>query len=203
MRFFLQNSTITHCPESGEWSVNNSSLPRRLRLARRACSWPSLHVNELSRVRPQASVQTHTLLCFDKVTLEYCSRSHDLTCWVKLKRNVILDQFNLNTIHGGFMECSRRYWLSLQSKKMHQQHTHRSLSRWERRFFIGETAGSCAEAELQNWAFDNLHTLISELHISRTGGNLIRLVVLQEHSSILLFFHSGWYQSSVSGRRRD
>ncbi len=53
----------------------------------------------------------------------------------------------------------------------------------ERNVFIRETAGSCAEDP----SFNNLHALISNLHISGTGGNLIRLVVLQEHSFILLF----------------
>lgn len=48
---------------------------------------------------------------------------------------------------------------------------------------MSEPAGCCAEAELSS---DNLHTLIFQLHIWRTGGNLIRLVVVHEHSSILL-----------------
>lgn len=53
-------------------------------------------------------------------------------------------------------------------------------------FYQGDSRKLCwsRAAEL---SFNNLHTLISDLHISGTGGNLIRLVVLQEHSFILLF----------------
>lgn len=77
-----------NCSKSREWSVNNSDLPQRLRWARRAPSWPSLHVNELSSVRPQALVQTHSVMFWQgyvrKLWLEPW-----LTCRVKPKRNIL------------------------------------------------------------------------------------------------------------------
>lgn len=111
-------------------------------------------------------------------------------CWVKVKRN-IFRRFNLNIICPAFVCCSGRYWLKVQSKKCISD-THRTLSRWDRRFYQADSRKRCRSTTLE-LSFDNLHTLISNLHISGTGGNLIRLVVLQEHTPVLRF--SFWLKS--------
>lgn len=60
-----------------ENEVEINEIFRRGSSSTTAAGWPSLHVNELSSVSQRASVQTHTLLCSDKVMLEDCSWSHD------------------------------------------------------------------------------------------------------------------------------
>ena len=81
---------------------------------------------------------------------------------------------------------------SVQSKEKAST-AHRGQWADERRFY--QLRWSRA-AELSS---DNLHTLISNLHISGTEGNLIRLAVLREPSPILLFFIGGHIKAPCQG----
>lgn len=133
----------------------------------------------------------HTLLCFDKALLEYCSWSHDWHAEF-LKRNVISGKCNFNIIPSGFMECSWRYWLSVQSKKKNkkpQQHI-QDIEQMGETFLSGRQQEavlkqSCRTELWQSSHFDLQSALFGDRRKLNPIGSIAGTLL---HSAFFFFF---------------